>query len=75
MIETEDGRSLEKRVDYALGDPRDPIDPAALDAKFTAQAEALLSEARQLELKDAIFNLDTMNNIGELMRLTCRDIQ
>lgn len=75
VIETEDGRTLEKRVDYALGDPRDPIDPAALDAKFSAQAEGLLSEARQLELKGAIFNLEKMDNIGELMQLTCRDKQ
>jgi 2-methylcitrate dehydratase len=74
VIETEDGRTLEKRVDYALGDPRDPIDPDSLDAKFSAQAEPLLSKGRQAELKEAIFSLDRMDNIGELMRLTVRDI-
>jgi 2-methylcitrate dehydratase len=74
VIETTDGRTLEKRVDYALGDPRDPIDDASLDRKFSAQAETLLSPARQAQLKEAIFNLDRLDQVGELMQLTVRDL-
>jgi 2-methylcitrate dehydratase len=74
VIETTDGRKLEKRVDFAVGDPRDPIDDRSLDAKFSAQAEGLLSAQRQRELKDAIFNLDGLAHTGELMMLTSSDV-
>ena len=74
VIETTDGRTLEKRVDYALGDPRDPIDDASLDRKFSAQAETLLSAERQAQLKEAIFNLDRVDRVSELMQLTVRDL-
>jgi len=74
VIETEDGRMLEKSVDYALGDPRDPIDDASLDTKFRAQAESLLSEGRQRELKEAIFKTESIHSVGDLMALTVKDI-
>ena len=73
-IETEDGRTLEHRVDYATGDPRQPLDDEALDGKFSAQAESLLSESKQKLLKDAIFNLDSVKTVGELMQLTVKDL-
>jgi 2-methylcitrate dehydratase len=73
VIETTDGRTLEKRVDYAMGDPRQPIDDAALDAKFSAQAEDLLTERKQRDLKDAIFNLDAVETVADLMALTVKD--
>ncbi len=74
VIETEDGRMLEKSVDYALGDPRDPIDDASLDRKFFAQAESLLSEGRQRELKETIFKTESISSVGDLMALTVRDV-
>jgi len=74
VIETADGRTLERRVDYALGDPRDPIDDHALAAKFSAQAEEFLSAERQGELKEAIFNADQLEHVGELMMLTSGDL-
>jgi len=73
-IETTDGRKLEKRVDYAMGDPRDPIDDVSLDKKFSAQAEGLLSPQRQAELKEAIFGLDSLAHTGQLMLLTSGDL-
>jgi 2-methylcitrate dehydratase len=73
VIETEDGRTLEKRVDYAMGDPRLPINDAALDAKFSAQAEPLLSKAKQQKLKEAIFQVEKLRSVSELMQLTVKD--
>jgi 2-methylcitrate dehydratase PrpD len=73
VIETQDGRKLEKRVDYAMGDPRLPIDPAALDAKFSAQAEGLLSKAKQQKLKEAIFQIERVKTVGEVLQLTVKD--
>lgn len=73
VIETEDGRRLEKRVEYAMGDPRLPIPDSALDAKFRAQAEPLLSKAKQQKLKEAIFQLERIKSVGELMQLTVKD--
>lgn len=74
VIETADGRTLERHVEYALGDPRDPIPDKALDAKFSAQAEEFLSDTRQAELKEAIFSLETLGHVGELMMLTSSDV-
>jgi 2-methylcitrate dehydratase len=73
VIETTDGRKLEHRVDYAMGDPRQPIDDTALDGKFSAQAEDLLTEQKQRDLKDAIFNLDAVSTVADLMALTVKD--
>jgi 2-methylcitrate dehydratase len=74
VIVTHDGRKLEKRVDYAMGDPRDPIDDDSLDKKFAAQAAGLLSPQRQAELKETIFNLEKLAHTGQLMLLTSGDL-
>jgi 2-methylcitrate dehydratase len=74
VIETVTGQTLEKQVDYALGDPRDPIDAHSLDGKFSAQAEVLLSTSRQRALKETIFSLETVERVRDLMQLTVHDL-
>jgi len=72
-ITTTDGRRLTHQVDVPKGDPRDPMTPADLDVKFNALAEPLLSAARRTELRDAIFALDTLDDLAPLMALTVSD--
>lgn len=45
-VETTDGRTYEKQVDYPKGDPRDPLTDEEIRAKFDALAEGVSEERR-----------------------------
>ncbi len=72
-ITTEDGRQLTHQVDVPKGDPRDPMTEAELRVKFDALAEAVMSESRRNDLHKAVFALETLDNLDELMALTVAD--
>ncbi len=46
VIDTTDGRSFERQIDYPKGDPRDPLDDDELQAKFDALAAHVPPERR-----------------------------
>lgn len=68
-VKTGDGRTLTRRVDYAKGDPLDPMSDAELVAKFRSQAGLWLDAARQDAIIDATMHLERMKDIGDYMRL------
>jgi len=72
-ITTQDGRKLTHQVDVPKGDPRDPMTEEELRVKFDALAEAVMSESRRNALHKAVFALETLDNLNELMALTVAD--
>jgi 2-methylcitrate dehydratase len=72
-ITTTDGRVVSHRVDVPKGDPRDPMTEAELRVKFDALAEPVMSEKRRGELREAVFALESLGDVGELMKLCVAD--
>jgi 2-methylcitrate dehydratase len=66
-IETVDGRALTRELDYPKGDPRNPLSDAEVEEKFDALASPVLSEAGRRNLKEAVWGLQEVGSISELM--------
>ncbi len=73
-ITTIDGRTMSHQVDVPKGDPRDPMTIEDLQVKFDALAGPIMSEQRRTELRDAVFDLDNIDDVGKLMNLTVADL-
>jgi 2-methylcitrate dehydratase len=67
---TTDGREFRKELDYPKGDPRNPLSDHELEEKFTALAEPLLPHAAQERIKEAVWNLEKLTSVTELMEMT-----
>ena len=72
-IETEDGRELTKSLDYPKGDPRNPLSDTEVEEKFDALASPVLSDVGRTRLKDAVWGLENVGSISELMKLCVAD--
>jgi 2-methylcitrate dehydratase len=70
-IRTTDGESFTKQLDYPKGDPRNPLTDAEIEQKFDALAEPVMSNGARERLKDAVWGLERMESISDLMEL-CR---
>ena len=68
-ILTTDGRALQKQLDYPKGDPRNPLTDQEIEEKFSALAEGVLSKRAQKRVKDAVWNLERVGSVSELMAL------
>ena len=68
-ISTKDGRSLSKQLDFPKGDPRNPLTDQEVEEKFAALADGVLSAAAQKQVKDAVWNLERVGSVSELMAL------
>ena len=68
-IDTRDGRSFDKQLDYPKGDPRNPLTDQEIEEKFTALADGVLSPSAQKRVKDAVWNLERVGSVTELMAL------
>ena len=73
-IRTVDGRELEERLDYPKGDPRNPLTDAQVEEKFDALAAPVLSRNARRRLKDAVWNLEKLDSVAELMDLSRADL-
>jgi len=69
QITTSNGQSFTKQLDYPKGDPRNPLTDAEIEEKFAALADGVLTRNAQKQLKDAIWNLEKMNSVSDLMAL------
>jgi len=67
-IRMKDGKEFSKRVDYAKGDPRNPLSDDELRVKYSSLS--ILPPARDERLLDAVWNLEKVKSVAELMRLT-----
>jgi len=68
-IVTTDGREFEKQIDYPKGDPRNPLTDQEIEEKFDALAAPVLSEEQRAEVKEAVWRLESLETITELMRM------
>ncbi len=70
-IHTTDGREFTKQLDYPKGDPRNPLTDQEVEEKFDALAAPVLSDEARKRLKGAVWSLEKVGSISELMDL-CR---
>jgi 2-methylcitrate dehydratase len=63
-----DGRTLTKRVDYPLGNARNPVSDEQLVGKFDALVVPKIGDAAAKRIVDLGWNLDQAANVNELMK-------
>ncbi len=68
-LTTTDGRTFTETVDHAKGSPDNPMSDEELIAKFRANAEGVVDQARQDAIIDAVWSFDTCTDLPEFMRL------
>ncbi len=68
-ITTTDGAEHARQLDYPRGDPRNPLSDTELEEKFDALADGVLTGAAARRVKDAVWNLETLGTVSELMAL------
>ncbi len=61
VIKTTDGKEYSEYLEYPKGDPREPMTMEDLTVKFNSLSSALLSEARQKEIREAIFSCEKLS--------------
>ncbi|MFQ6674123.1 MAG: MmgE/PrpD family protein [Fidelibacterota bacterium] len=64
---TKDGREFSAYLEYPKGDPREPMSPKELEAKFNALSDKLLSPERQEMVRDMIFECQEIESVRDLM--------
>ncbi len=74
-IDTTDGRSFNKQLDFPKGDPRNPLTDQELQEKFAALADGVLSKPAQQRVKDAVWKLERVGSVTELMVLMESDLR
>jgi 2-methylcitrate dehydratase len=75
QLQTRDGRSLQKQLDFPKGDPRNPLTDQEIEEKFAALADGVLSKPAQKRLKDAVWSLERVGSVSELMALMEADVR
>ena len=74
MVKTTDGKEFTKQLDYPKGDPRNPLTDAEIEDKFDALSSPVLSDDARKRLKDAVWGLEKLGSITELMDMCKTDI-
>jgi 2-methylcitrate dehydratase len=67
------GERITERIDYAKGDPRDPLTDEEIGQKFAFLSEGLLSPRRRGEILAMIEELESTDNVIELVELLVAD--
>jgi 2-methylcitrate dehydratase len=70
-VVTTAGDEFTKQLDYPKGDPRNPLTDHEIEEKFDALATPVLSDGARARLKEAVWSLESVGAISELMEL-CR---
>ncbi len=66
ILVLQDGTELTKAVDYAKGDPRNPLSDEELLVKY--KSLSILPEKQDEKLLEALWNLEKVKNVGDLMK-------
>ena len=74
-IDTKDGRSFNKQLDYPKGDPRNPLTDQEIEDKFAALSDAILSPAAQALVREAVWSLERVGSVSELMAMMEADVR
>ena len=75
QIQTRDGRSFQRQLDFPKGDPRNPLTDQEIEEKFAALAEGVLSASAQKKLKEAVWSLERVGSVSDLMALMESDVR
>jgi len=67
-VDLADGRRLTKRVDYPLGNAKNPVSDEELVGKFNALVIPKLGEKRAKAIVDLAWKLDEAANVNDLMQ-------
>jgi 2-methylcitrate dehydratase len=73
VIKLTNGETLEKERAFPKGDPRDQLSVEELKQKFSILADGILDEARQKEVYETIYDLESVGEIGDLMKLLVKN--
>lgn len=73
-IRTTDGREVSDRMDFPMGDPRNPMTPRQMEDKFDALSDGVLSPSMSGRAKAAIFDAENAPTITELMECFTADV-
>ena len=73
-IDTTDGRQVAMELDYPKGDPRNPLTEDEIEGKFDALAEGVLSKDKARRLKDAVWKVEELDSVSELLALCVTDL-
>ena len=68
-IRTVDGQVFTKQLDYPKGDPRNPLTDREIEEKFSALASPIMSKAAQKKVMKAIWELEKLESVSELMKM------
>ncbi len=68
-INLTNGETLTKERAYPKGDPRDQLSTEELKEKFSILAEDILDESQKEAVYNAVYDLENVREIGNLMRL------
>jgi len=73
-IRTTGGKEFSRQLDFPKGDPRNPLSDREIEEKFAALAEGVLSKRAQQKVKDAVWKLEKLRSVSDLMRLLKADV-
>lgn len=65
------GRALDRQVEHCVGSPKSPMSDTDLEAKFIAQAQLAIGEARAIELVQSCWNVGSLPDVSRLAREAC----
>jgi len=68
-IHTAEGQQFTRQLDYPKGDPRNPLSDGEIEEKFDALAGPVLSAGERRKVKDAVWNLEKLGTVTDLMRM------
>ena len=68
VITLTDGSTFKAEVEYPKGDPREPMTQEELDMKFESLTSSLMDNDKREKIKATIWNLESLNNVGDLMK-------
>ncbi|MFQ5603386.1 MAG: MmgE/PrpD family protein [bacterium] len=64
-----DGRVFSAQLDFPKGDPREPMSDQDLENKFKGLSSHLLTDKKQNQIREAIWNMESFQTISEFMDL------
>jgi 2-methylcitrate dehydratase PrpD len=74
-VTTRDGAQYEGRVDHAKGEPENMLSDLEFEQKFRRLVGDLLPDDRLGQMFDMVFNLEELDDVGELIRLTAKSMR
>lgn len=72
-IRTTSGQEVSRQLDFPKGDPRNPLTDTEIEEKFDALSAPVLSAEGRQRIKDAVWGLEKMESISNLMQLCTTD--